>query len=132
MNVIDIICKLVYGYGKSDGKIKQEGRKYMGLFRWIKKIASAVFLDTVSRRIREVRTLREISRHELARKCGISFLKLLCIECNLANIDIHTCRKLGEALDISWLYLAGIIDEKKPVSYGLSTLREDLKRECGE
>ena len=42
------------------------------------------------------------------------------IECNMANIDIHTCEKLGRALDISWLYLVGITDEKKPVTYGLT------------
>lgn len=101
----------------------------MGLFYYIKRAAGAVFLDTISIRIREMRKLKGLGCLELAQKCDISFIKLLCIECNLSNIDIHTCQKLGEALDISWLYLAGITDEKKPVTYGLSMWREDLKRE---
>ena len=50
----------------------------------------------------------------------------------MANIDIHTCEKLGRALDISWLYLVGITDEKKPVTYGLSMWREDWEREWKE
>jgi transcriptional regulator with XRE-family HTH domain len=104
----------------------------MRLFLCIKKAADTVFLDTVARRIREMRSLRGMSRQDLAQKCEVSFIKILLIECNMANIDIHTCEKLGRALDISWLYLVGITDEKKPVTYGLSMWREDWEREWKE
>lgn len=70
-----------------------------------------------------------MERRELAKKCGISLIKMLCIEYNLISPDVYTCQKLGKALDISWLYLVGIIDEEKPVFYEISSWRRDLKRE---
>lgn len=100
----------------------------MAVFKWVKAAASAVFLDIAARRIREMRAQKEISRRELARKCEVSLFKMACMECNLAKIDIHTCEKIGEALDISWLYLVGLIDEKKPVSYGLDMWRDEIDR----
>lgn len=99
----------------------------MAVFKWVKAAASAVFLDIAARRIREMRAQREMSRRELARKCEISLFKMACMECNLAKIDIHTCEKLGEALDVSWLYLVGLIDEKRAVSYDTNMFLNELE-----
>ncbi len=101
----------------------------MKLHQSIKQAACNLILDTASIRIREMRARRGMGRWELAEKCGLSPIRLLFIECNLSKIDVHTCQKLGEALDVSWLYLVGIIDEEKPVSYEISSWRRDLKGE---
>ena len=104
------------------------GRKLTEIVKRVKIAASAVFLDTAARRIREMRAQRGMNRRELAKKCGVSLFKMARMECNLAKIDIHTCERLGKALDVSWLYLVGLIDEKNPVSYGLDMWRDEIDR----
>ena len=104
------------------------GRKLTEMVKRVKTAASAVFLDTAARRIREMRAQRGMTRRELAKKCGVSLFKMARMECNLAKIDIHTCERLGKALDVSWLYLVGLIDEKNPVSYGLDMWRDEIDR----
>ena len=104
------------------------GRKLTEMVKQVKTAASAVFLDTAARRIREMRAQRGMNRRELAKKCGVSLFKMARMECNLAKIDIHTCERLGKALDVSWLYLVGLIDEKNPVSYGLDMWRDEIDR----
>ena len=104
------------------------GRKLTEIVKRVKIAASAVFLDTAARRIREMRAQRGMTRRELAKKCGVSLFKMARMECNLAKIDIHTCERLGKALDVSWLYLVGLIDEKNPVSYGLDMWRDEIDR----
>ena len=104
------------------------GRKLTEMVKRVKIAASAVFLDTAARRIREMRAQRGMNRRELAKKCGVSLFKMARMECNLAKIDIHTCERLGKALDVSWLYLVGLIDEKNPVSYGLDMWRDEIDR----
>ena len=104
------------------------GRKLTEMVKRVKTAASAVFLDTAARRIREMRAQRGMNRRELAKKCGVSLFKMARMECNLAKIDIHTCERLGKALDVSWLYLVGLIDEKNPVSYGLDMWRDEIDR----
>ena len=103
------------------------GRKLTEMVKRVKTAASAVFLDTAARRIREMRAQRGMTRRELAKKCGVSLFKMARMECNLAKIDIHTCERLGKALDVSWLYLVGLVDEKKPVSYDTNMFLKELE-----